>query len=290
MVLYVPKMLSQVVGKLRDYRFYNFMFLVGLLASFFMGGVLSFLGAGGSILTLPILVYLFKINVVDATTYSLLLVGLTALFGCIVGAKEKLIDFKTGIIFGIPSIIGVVLARKVIVPYLPDQVLIGNFILEKSFLIMILFALLMLVSSSLMIRDRKTILTKTNNKNEYEKNIIIILEGLIVGQLTGFVGAGGGFLIIPALVLLTGLEMRVAVGTSLFIIAIKSLAGFGSDVIDGFQADWMFSIFVILATFVGVIFGNMLSKKITDKTLKKYFGYMTLFIGSFIIIEQLINL
>lgn len=288
MVLYVPKMLSQVVGKLRDYRFYNFMFLLGLLASFFMGGVLSFLGAGGSILTLPILVYLFKINVVDATTYSLLLVGLTALFGCIVGAKEKLIDFKTGIIFGIPSIIGVVLARKVIVPYLPDQILIGNFILEKSFLIMILFALLMLVSSSLMIRDRKTILTKTNNKNEYEKNIIIILEGLIVGQLTGFVGAGGGFLIIPALVLLTGLSMNVAVATSLFIIAIKSLMGFGSDLIDGFQTDWMFVLYVCIFTLVGVFFGRILSKKVSDKQTKKLFGYMTLIISCIIIIEQII--
>lgn len=288
MVLYVPKMLSQVVGKLRDYRFYNFMFLVGLLASFFMGGVLSFLGAGGSILTLPILVYLFKINVVDATTYSLLLVGLTALFGCIVGAKEKLIDFKTGIIFGIPSIIGVVLARKVIVPYLPDQILIGNFILEKSFLIMILFALLMLVSSSLMIRDRKTILTKTNNKNEYEKNIIIILEGLIVGQLTGFVGAGGGFLIIPALVLLTGLSMNVAVATSLFIIAIKSLMGFGSDLIDGFQTDWMFVLYVCIFTLAGVFFGRILSKKVSDKQTKKLFGYMTLIISCIIIIEQII--
>jgi len=264
-------MLSQVVGKLRDYRFYNFMFLVGLLASFFMGGVLSFLGAGGSILTLPILVYLFKINVVDATTYSLLLVGLTALFGCIVGAKEKLIDFKTGIIFGIPSIIGVVLARKVIVPYLPDQVLIGNFILEKSFLIMILFALLMLVSSSLMISDRKTILTKTNNKNEYEKNIIIILEGLIVGQLTGFVGAGGGFLIIPALVLLTGLSMNVAVATSLFIIAIKSLMGFGSDLIDGFQTDWMFVLYVCIFTLAGVFFWKDFIEKGFRQADKKTF-------------------
>jgi len=131
------------------------MFIIGLIASFFMGTVLSFLGAGGSILTLPILVYLFQIDIIEATTYSLLLVGLTAVFGCVASLKDKLIDFKTGIIFGIPSIIGVVLARKVVLPFLPDQILVGNFILEKSFLIMILFAVLMLVSSSLMIRDRK---------------------------------------------------------------------------------------------------------------------------------------
>ena len=265
------------------------MFIAGLLASFFMGTVLSFLGAGGSILTLPILVYLFQIDIIQATTYSLLLVGLTAVFGCIASFKDKLIDFKTGIIFGIPSIIGVVLARKVVLPFLPDQILVGNFILEKSFLIMILFAVLMLVSSSLMIRDRKPVLSKTNDKNAYERNIIIILEGLIVGQLTGFVGAGGGFLIIPALVLLTGLSMNIAVATSLFIIAIKSLMGYLSDVIDGFQTDWMFVFYVCLFTLVGVFFGRILSKKVSDKQTKKLFGYMTLIISFIIIIEQLIS-
>ncbi|MEK9746641.1 MAG: sulfite exporter TauE/SafE family protein [Pelagibacteraceae bacterium] len=265
------------------------MFIAGLLASFFMGTVLSFLGAGGSILTLPILVYLFQIDIIQATTYSLLLVGLTAVFGCVASFKDKLIDFKTGIIFGIPSIIGVVLARKVVLPFLPDQILVGNFILEKSFLIMILFAVLMLVSSSLMIRDRKPVLSKTNDKNAYERNIIIILEGLIVGQLTGFVGAGGGFLIIPALVLLTGLSMNIAVATSLFIIAIKSLMGYLSDVIDGFQTDWMFVFYVCLFTLVGVFFGRILSKKVSDKQTKKLFGYMTLIISFIIIIEQLIS-
>jgi len=265
------------------------MFIIGLIASLFMGIVLSFLGAGGSILTLPILVYLFQIDIIEATTYSLLLVGLTAVFGCVASFKDKLIDFKTGIIFGIPSIIGVVLARKVVLPFLPDQILVGNFILEKSFLIMILFAVLMLVSSSLMIRDRKTILSKTNDKNSYERNIIIILEGLIVGQLTGFVGAGGGFLIIPALVLLTGLSMNIAVATSLFIIAIKSLMGYLSDLIDGFQTDWMFVFYVCLFTLVGVFVGRILSKRISDKQTKKLFGYMTMIISIIIISEQIIR-
>lgn len=253
-----------------------------------MGTVLSFLGAGGSILTLPILVYLFQIDIIQATTYSLLLVGLTAVFGCVASFKDKLIDFKTGIIFGIPSIIGVVLARKIVLPFLPDQILVGNFILEKSFLIMILFAVLMLVSSSLMIRDRKPVLSKTNNKNAYERNIIIILEGLIVGQLTGFVGAGGGFLIIPALVLLTGLSMNIAVATSLFIIAIKSLMGYLSDLIDGFQTDWMFVFYVCVFTLIGVFFGRILSKRVSDKQTKKLFGYMTLIISIIIIGEQII--
>ena len=148
----------------------------------------------------------------------------------------------------------------------------------------------MLVSSSLMIRDRKPVLSKTNNKNAYERNIIIILEGLIVGQLTGFVGAGGGFLIIPALVLLTGLSMNIAVATSLFIIAIKSLMGYLSDVIDGFQTDWMFVFYVCLFTLVGVfvgrrnkarnndVLGNKLRK--AEKLAKKYLSEAQKQLGS----------
>ena len=254
-----------------------------------MGTVLSLLGAGGSILTMPILVYLFKINIIEATSYSLLLVGLTALFGSVAYFKNKIIDLKVGIIFGVPSIIGVVVARKVLVPYLPDEFLFLNFEITKSFIIMMLFAILMIMSATLMIRDRKLSFQKSKKNAEFEKNVIIVLEGLIVGQLTGFVGAGGGFLIIPALVLLTGLEMKIAIGTSLFIIAIKSLIGFGSDVLSGFQTDWTFVLYVIMCTIVGVVSGSALSKKFSDSKLKMVFGYMNLVIGAYIIIEQLVR-
>ncbi len=265
------------------------MFALGLFASFIMGTVLSLLGAGGSILTLPILVYLFKINTIEATSYSLLLVGMTALFGSVTYFKTKKIDLKVGIIFGIPSIFGVILARKVLVPYLPDQFLFLDFEITKSFIIMVLFALLMIMSATLMIRNRKLAFEKTKKSTEFERSVIIVLEGLIVGQLTGFVGAGGGFLIIPALVLLTGLEMKTAIGTSLFIIAIKSLMGFGSDVLSGFQTDWTFVLYVIMCTIVGVVSGSLLSKKFSDNKLKMAFGYMTLIIGAYIIIEQLVR-
>ena len=265
------------------------MFALGLFASFIMGTVLSLLGAGGSILTLPILVYLFKINTIEATSYSLLLVGMTALFGSVTYFKTKKIDLKVGIIFGIPSIFGVILARKVLVPYLPDQFLFLDFEITKSFIIMVLFALLMIMSATLMIRNRKLAFEKTKKSTEFERSVIIVLEGLIVGQLTGFVGAGGGFLIIPALVLLTGLEMKTAIGTSLFIIAIKSLMGFGSDILSGFQTDWTFVLYVIMCTIVGVVSGSLLSKKFSDNKLKMAFGYMTLIIGAYIIIEQLVR-
>ena len=265
------------------------MFALGLIASFIMGTVLSLLGAGGSILTLPILVYLFNISVLDATSYSLLLVGLTALFSFLVYFNRNLVNLRVGIVFGIPSIIGVIIARKILVPYLPENFLLLNFTISKSFIIMFIFSILMLVSAALMIRDRKLDLNNPKKqKAEFEKNIVIILEGLIIGQLTGFVGAGGGFLIIPALVLLTGLDMKVAVGTSLFIIAVKSLAGFGSDLISGFQTNWTLVFYILFVTFFGVIAGYKLSKKISEKNLKRYFGYMTLGIGLYIILEQLI--
>ena len=262
------------------------MFTLGLIASFIMGTVLSLLGAGGSILSMPILVYLFGIAVIEATSYSLLLVGITALFGSITYFKKKLVDIKVGIIFGIPSIIGVILARKVLLPYIPNEFSISEFEFTKSFLIMIVFAALMIVSATLMIRNRKLSFSKTQKDSELEKNVIIVLEGLVVGQLTGFVGAGGGFLIIPALVLLTGLEMKTAIGTSLFIIAIKSIMGFGSDLLSGLVMDWYFVLYVSLCTLMGVIAGSLLSKKFSDDTLKRIFGYITLVIAAYIIIEE----
>src|SRR6056300_743951 len=247
------------------------MFVLGIIASCGMGLILSLLGAGGSILTLPILVYLFNISVVEATSYSLLLVGITAALSFIVYLKQNLVNLKVGIIFGIPSIIGVVLARKFLVSYLPDTFNFLNLSISKSFIIMATFSILMLVSATLMIRDRKLNLTEPKKqKAEFEKNIIIILEGLIVGQLTGFVGAGGGFLIIPALVLLTGLSMNVAVATSLFIIAIKSLMGFGSDLIDGFQTDWMFVLYVCIFTLAGVFLEGFYRKRFQTSRQKNF--------------------
>ena len=129
--------------------------------------------------------------------------------------------------------------------------------------------------------------SQSTPKNKY---ILVLLEGLIVGGVTGFVGAGGGFLIIPALVLLAGLEMKIAVGTSLIIIALKSIIGFGGDLISGFQTNWLFVFYVMVATLIGVIVGNSLSKKFTGDQLKKYFGIMVLVIGFYIVAEQIINL
>ena len=253
-----------------------------------MGSVLSLLGAGGSILTMPVLVYLFSIPAVEATSYSLLLVGLTALLGSIGYFRQGTIDIKTAIIFGIPSILGVLLARHYLLPAIPDEFKLG-ILITKDFVIMFVFSVLMILAALMMMKKNNP--KKDDNQNvPKNKFALVMLEGLVVGGVTGFVGAGGGFLIIPALVLLAGLEMKIAVGTSLIIIALKSIIGFGGDVIGGFQTDWIFVFYVMIATLVGVLVGNFLSRKFTGEQLKKYFGIMVLVIGFYIVTEQIINL
>lgn len=252
-----------------------------------MGSVLSLLGAGGSILTMPVLVYLFSIPAVEATSYSLLIVGLTALLGSIGYFRQGTIDIKTAIIFGIPSILGVLLARHYLLPSIPNEFKLGVLI-TKDFVIMFVFSVLMILAALMMMKkNQKKSHTQDIPKNKF---FLVVLEGLVVGGVTGFVGAGGGFLIIPALVLLAGLEMKIAVGTSLIIIALKSIIGFGGDLIGGFQTDWILVFYIMSATLVGVLVGNFLSQKFTGEQLKKYFGIMVLVIGFYIVTEQIINL
>jgi uncharacterized membrane protein YfcA len=262
-------------------------FILGLLGAFVMGSVLSLLGAGGSILTMPVLVYLFSIPAVEATSYSLLIVGLTALLGSIGYFRQGTIDIKTAIIFGIPSILGVLLARHYLLPSIPSEFNLGALI-TKDFVIMFVFSVLMILAALMIIKkNQKKSHTQDIPKNKF---FLVVLEGLVVGGVTGFVGAGGGFLIIPALVLLAGLEMKIAVGTSLIIIALKSIIGFGGDLIGGFQTDWILVFYIMSATLVGVLVGNFLSQKFTGEQLKKYFGIMVLVIGFYIVTEQIINL
>jgi len=258
------------------------------MGAFIMGSVLSLLGAGGSILTMPVLVYLFSIPAVEATSYSLLLVGLTALLGSIGYFRQGTIDIKTAIIFGIPSILGVLLARHYLLPAIPSEFKLG-ILITKDFVIMFVFSVLMILAALMMMKKNNP---KKDDNQDVPKNkfALVMLEGLVVGGVTGFVGAGGGFLIIPALVLLAGLEMKIAVGTSLIIIALKSIIGFGGDLVGGFQTDWIFVFYVMIATLVGVLVGNFLSRKFTGEQLKKYFGIMVLVIGFYIVTEQIINL
>lgn len=260
--------------------------IAGYLASALIGISLGLIGGGGSILTVPVLVYLFGVNAVEATAYSLFIVGATSLVGTFPKYKQGLVDVKTGLIFGAPSIAAVYLTRKFLVPAIPTEIFTaGDFIVTKSILMMLLFAALMVFASVSMIRDKKAV-SEDHKEDKGFNYPMILAEGAIVGMLTGLVGAGGGFLIIPALVLFTGLSMKKAVGTSLMIIAVKSLIGFTGD-LGHFEMNWTLLITVSTIAIAGIFLGNYLSLKIDGARLKKGFGWFVLVMGVYIIIKEL---
>jgi hypothetical protein len=258
--------------------------ILGYLFSVVIGVSLGLIGGGGSILTLPVLVYIFGVDATTATGYSLFIVGITSAVGTANYFKNGLVNVKTAIIFGIPSIIAVYFTRAFIVPAIPDEIMsIGEFVVTKNILMMLLFAVLMIAASYSMIKKDKKI-TDTNSVQRFNYPVIL-MEGAVVGILTGLVGAGGGFLIIPALVVLSKLPMKEAVGTSLVIIAAKSLIGFsGEDNIPGM--DWVLLSSVSAFAIVGIFIGAMLSKKIDGAKLKPAFGWFVLVMGIYIIIKE----
>ncbi len=261
----------------------------GFVGALLMGMTLGLIGGGGSILTVPILVYLFSVDTVLATAYSLFIVGFTSLIGSFSHISQGNVHWKTAIVFGIPSIISVYITRSYLVPLVPQHIMnIGTFELTKPLAILIFFAILMILASYTMIKGTNNTL-KEEKVSEISYNYpMILLEGIVVGAITGFVGAGGGFLIIPALVLLAKLQMKQAVGTSLVIIALKSLIGFLGDLKNSESIDWSFLGIFSLVAIIGIIVGSLLSKKVSDEKLKPAFGYFVLIMGVYIIGKELI--
>lgn len=258
--------------------------VIGFIASILVGVVLGLLGGGGSILCIPILVYLFGIEPVLASAYSLFIVGITSFVGAIPKYRQQLLNIRTGILFGIPSILTIFATRKWIVPSIPNIILnTESFVVTKRVLILGVFALLMVLASFSMIRGKREI----TSKREAFRTPLVILEGSLIGFLTGLVGAGGGFLIIPALVFLTGLKFKTAVGTSLFIIAINSLTGFLGDVLN-YTIDWFFILSLAALAVLGIFIGNYYSRKISGVVLRKAFGWLTLLMGCWILMKEVI--
>jgi uncharacterized protein len=256
----------------------------GYVASILIGLILGLLGGGGSILSIPILVYLFHIEPVQASAYSLFIVGVTSFVGAIPKYREHLVNIKTGILFGIPSIITIFCTRRWIVPAIPEIIFTsGDFIFTKRLLLLGLFAVLMVLAAIPMIRGKKN----PASTNQKFRTFLVIVEGILIGFLTGLVGAGGGFLIIPALVFLTGLPFKTAVGTSLFIISINSLLGFAGDLIN-YSMDWPFILSVSALAIVGILIGNKLSHRIKGSNLKKSFGWITLVMGCYILYREIL--
>ncbi|MDZ7935827.1 MAG: sulfite exporter TauE/SafE family protein [Emticicia sp.] len=259
--------------------------IIGFAASILIGVSLGLIGGGGSILTLPVLVYLLHISPVISTAYSLFIVGTTSLVGSASFMRKKLVNYRAALVFAIPSFTTVFLTRKYLVPAIPDPLFnISGFEISKNVGIMVFFALIMLAASYSMIKSKKE--EKEIDTGELKFNYpMIALEGALVGMLTGIVGAGGGFLIIPALVLFARLPMKMAVGTSLLIIAAKSLIGFLGD-LSNIQVDWTFLLPFTALSVVGIFLGTYLSKFIPGEKLKKAFGWFVLVMGIYIITKE----
>ncbi|MEW7290032.1 sulfite exporter TauE/SafE family protein [Aquimarina sp. 2304DJ70-9] len=258
--------------------------ILGYSGALCIGVVLGLIGGGGSILTVPVFVYLMHINPITATAYSLFVVGVSALVGTVNNVRKELVDLRTAFVFAIPAFISVYTTRKYLVPAIPDTLFsIQGFIITKSIGIMIFFAIIMLLASISMIKNnKKDIEIETKVVYNYP---LIVIEGFVVGVLTGIVGAGGGFLIIPALVLMAKLPMKKAVATSLLIIAIKSLIGFIGD-IENLEIEWNFLLIFTTISVIGIFIGMYLSNYIEGKKLEKGFGWFVLAMGIYIIIKE----
>jgi uncharacterized membrane protein YfcA len=260
--------------------------LLGYFLAALVGISLGLIGGGGSILMVPILVYVFALNPVLATSYSLFIVGSTSLVGAFNNYRKGLVSIKTALLFGLSSVTTVFITRRFIMPRVPDVLFsIGNFQVKHDLATMVLFAILMLMASIAMIKSGKE---KMNSDVSPSSNdtIKLLLFGVLTGLITGFLGAGGGFLIIPALVLILKLPMKKAVGTSLLIIALNSLIGFTGD-LGHISIDWKFLMIVSAIAVAGIFIGGALAKKIESHKLKKGFGWFVLIMGVYIIIKEL---
>lgn len=257
---------------------------IGYFASILIGVSLGLIGGGGSILTVPVLVYLFKINPESATSYSLFIVGISAVVGAYRHSKLGNLKIKSAVVFGIPSIVSLLFIRKIILPLIPAEIFsINHFMVSKNLLIMIVFAFLMIAASISMIKKSNDQSKKINIINY--KNLAII--GFLIGLIIGFLGAGGGFLIIPSSLFFAKSSMKQAVGTSLLIIFVNSTIGFAGDVLNGVQINYQLLLTVSTIAIIGMLMGTSLSKKIDGKKLKPAFGWFVLVMGMYIIIKEL---
>jgi len=258
--------------------------MAGYAAAILIGLSLGLIGGGGSILTVPILVFIFRIDPFTATTYSLFVVGLTSSVGVISHYRGGNVNFKIAFLFGAPSLIAVFIMRKWVMSAIPQHLLnVGSFELTKSILLMLVFALMLLAASISMISNKKEII---NNDSQLNYTKLVILS-IVVGIVTGFVGVGGGFLIIPSLVLFAGSSMKKAVGTSLMVMTMSSLLGVLGDVSRHAPINYNFLMFFSAFSIAGIIVGSYLTKYITDTKLKPAFGWFVLLMGIFVFVTTL---
>jgi uncharacterized membrane protein YfcA len=257
----------------------NYTELLGYFGALIIGLVVGLFGGGGSILAVPIFVYLFHLNPILATSYSLFVVGFSAAAGTIINIKKKLIDYRIAIIFSFPALFSVFVVRS-----LPEVILeTGSIYITTKMALMLLFSIVILLSSFSMLKKNKAVIAQKLNNTNYS---LLLITGSVVGVLTGLVGAGGGFIIVPALVFFAGLKIKQAVATSLVIITCNALFGFLSDITQ-VNIDWFFLTSITLISVLGIVLGSYLSNFINDMSLKKNFARFILLIALMIICNEL---
>lgn len=260
--------------------------LFGYTSAVLVGLVIGLAGGGGSILTVPIFVYVFHVPAVLATTYSLFIVGATSIVGSVNHVWNKRVDLRVTAAFALPSFVSVYLSRRFLVPALPDPLFqFETIILSKSKAILYFFAIVMIIAARAMIRsDRPEQGEAADGRPRYSS---LGLDGLAVGLLTGTIGAGGGFLIVPMLVLLAGLPVQRAVATSVLIIAVNSIVGFLGD-IHHTDLNWNFLLPFTGLSIIGIFIGMYLAQFIAPDKLKKGFGWFVLIVAVYMISRELL--
>ncbi|MEN9254128.1 MAG: sulfite exporter TauE/SafE family protein [Gloeomargarita sp. SZTDM-1c_bins_89] len=265
--------------------------LFGYGLALLIGVSLGLIGGGGSVLTVPVLVYVMGVKPTLATAYSLFIVGVTALVGSLDYFRKKLVSVPTAVVFGLPALVAVFLVRRFLIPAIPERLVqFGPWTLTRDILLMLIFAVLMLLAALSMIRNGQADQADRGAASHGSRFHLplIFAEGVVVGSLTGLVGAGGGFLIIPALVVLGGLPMKMAVGTSLLIITVKSLIGFVGDVQNpNLQMDWGLLLLFSLVAILGIFLGSYWSNFVSNRQLKKGFGWFVAVMGVYILIKEI---
>ncbi len=244
------------------------MFALALVLSLLIGVSLGLLGGGGSILTTPILIYALGVETKAAIATSLLVVGVTSIAGLVQHARAGNVEWRTGLIFGGAGMVGAY-TGGLLAGFIPSNILLG------------LFAAMMLATSAAMFRGRKEA-AAVGGQAVWK----IVLDGLVVGVVTGLVGAGGGFLVVPALALLGGLPMQKAIGTSLLVIALKSFAGYAGHAAH-VTIDFQLAALVSGAAVVGSLFGSRLGSLVQPDTLRRGFAGFVLLMGGFVLSQQL---
>lgn len=258
--------------------------VLGYISLFFVGLVLGTLGGGGSILSVPILVYLFSVDAVMASAYSLFIVGTTSLVGTTLKLNARMVDIRTGVVFGLPSLVAIFATRKWLVPAIPDMVWqTESFTLTKRALILGVFAVLMILASLALITKKDD----PSVEGESRPSVYLVAVGLLTGLLTGLVGAGGGFLIIPALVYFTRICFKTAVGTTLLIITINSLMGFLGDLFN-YAINWYFLLSITALAVLGIMVGVRSTVRLPTQTLQRSFGWLVMSMGVWILLQEFV--